>query len=84
MPAARLVRSGEFDCCMSTWAVARAMSLDFIPLAEKPYHLVVRRTQLDDPPIQTLIETLGRVSFRREVESCTGYNMRTAGDRLYP
>lgn len=82
LPAARLVRSGEVDCCISTEAVARALALDFIPLAQKPYHLVTRRAQLKHPPIQTLIETLGRASFRREVEARTGYSMRTAGDRL--
>jgi putative molybdopterin biosynthesis protein len=82
LPAARLVRSGEVDCCINTHTVARAMGLDFIPLAQKPYHLVLRRAQLSLPPIQTLLETLGHTVFRREVEACTGYNMRTAGDRL--
>lgn len=82
LPAARLVQSGEVDCCLSTQAGARALGLDFIPLAQKPYRLVVRRKQLDLAPIQTLIETLGRASFRREVEACIGYDMRTAGDRL--
>jgi molybdate-binding protein/DNA-binding XRE family transcriptional regulator len=82
LPAARLVQSGEVDCCISTQAGARALGLDFIPLAQKPYRLVVRRKQLDLPPIQTLIETLGRASFRREVEACIGYDMRTAGERL--
>lgn len=82
LPAARLVRDGEVDCCISTRAVARALALDFIPLAQKPYHLVIRRAKLKYPPIQALIETLGRASFRREVEVCTGYSMRTAGDRL--
>ncbi len=62
--------------------MARALGLDFIPLAQKPYHLVLRRAQLNHPPIQTLLETLGRSSFRSEVEACTGYNMRSAGDRL--
>ena len=81
-PAARLVENGEVDCCISTRAVARALALDFIPLAQKPYHLVIRRTKLSYPPIQALLETLGHASFRREVEVCTGYNMRTAGDRL--
>jgi molybdate-binding protein len=56
--------------------------LDFIPLVEKPYHLVICRAQLDLSPIQTLCETLGHVSFRNEVENCTGYNMHTAGNRL--
>jgi molybdate-binding protein len=82
LPAARLVRSGEVDCCISTQAVARALALDFIPLAQKPYHLVIRRSQLKYPPIQTLLEILGRASFRREVEAYTGYSMRTSGDRL--
>jgi putative molybdopterin biosynthesis protein len=82
LPAARLVQSGEVDCCISTQAAARALGLDFIPLAQKPYHLVVRRSQLNLPPVQTLIETLCRASFRREVETCIGYDMRTAGDRL--
>ena len=82
LPAARLVQSGEVDCCISTQAGARALGLDFIPLAQKPYHLVVRRTQLNLRPVQTLIETLCRASFRREVETCIGYDMRTAGDRL--
>jgi molybdate-binding protein len=82
LPAARLVRSGEVDCCISTQAVARALALGFIPLAQKPYHLVIRRSQLKYPPIQTLLEILGRAAFRREVGACTGYSMRTAGDRL--
>ncbi len=82
LPAARLVRKGEVDCCISTRAVARALALDFVPLAQKPYHLVLRRQRLHEPSIQTLLEMLGRVSFRREVESRTGYDMRTAGMRL--
>jgi putative molybdopterin biosynthesis protein len=82
LPAARLVQSGMVDCCISTQAVARALALGFIPLAQKPYHLVIRRAQLNHPAIQTLLDMLGHVSFRQEVESCTGYSMRTAGDRL--
>ena len=69
LPAARLVQSGEVDCCISTQAGARVLGLDFVPLAEKPYHLVLRRTHLELPAVQLLIETLGRASFRREVEA---------------
>jgi putative molybdopterin biosynthesis protein len=81
LPAARLVRDDEVDCCISTGVVARSLSLDFIPLAQKPYQLIVRRTHLKLPAVQTLIETLGRTSFRREVEAGTGYDMSKAGDR---
>jgi molybdate-binding protein/DNA-binding XRE family transcriptional regulator len=82
LPAARLVLSGEVDTCISTQAAASSMGLDFLPLAEKPYLLVLRRAHLDLPPVQSLVETLGRAAFRREVEACIGYDMRTAGDRL--
>jgi molybdate-binding protein len=82
IPAARLVQSGEVDCCVGTQAGARALGLDFVPLTQKPYHLVIRRKQLGLPPIQTLIETLGRSSFRREIEASVGYDMSTSGDRL--
>jgi len=44
--------------------------------------LVLRRTHLTLPPVQALIETLGRTAYRREVEACVGYDMRMAGDRL--
>jgi molybdate-binding protein/DNA-binding XRE family transcriptional regulator len=80
LPAARMVRTGEVDCCISTEAVARGLGLHFIPLVQKPYQLVIRRAQLTLPPIKALIETLGRSSFRHEVESCTGYKMRHAGE----
>jgi putative molybdopterin biosynthesis protein len=82
IPAARLVQSGEVDCCVGTQAGARALGLDFVALTQKPYHVVIRRKQLDLPPIQTLIETLGRSSFRREIEASVGYDMSTSGDRL--
>jgi len=82
LPAARLVQSGEVDCCISTQAAALTLGLSFLPLAEKPYLFVLRRTHLTLPPIEALVGMLGRSAFRREVESCVGYDMRTAGNRL--
>jgi DNA-binding XRE family transcriptional regulator len=38
---------------------------------------------VDLPPVRALIETLAFTSFRREIEDCTGYDMRTSGDRLF-
>lgn len=82
LPAAGLVYSGKIDGCISTQAAALTMGLTFLPLAEKPYLLVVRKAHLELAPMQALLEVLGRSSFRREVEACTGYDMSTAGNRL--
>ena len=82
LPAVRQVYAGEVDCCMGIESGARALGLDFIALNRKPYHLVIRRKDLELPPVKALLETLGRASFRREMENFTGYDIRTAGNRL--
>jgi molybdate-binding protein/DNA-binding XRE family transcriptional regulator len=82
LPAARLVQSGEVDCCVGTQAAALTLGLTFLPLAEKPYLLILRRANLTLSPVEALIGTLGRSAFRREVESCVGYDMRMAGNRI--
>ncbi len=82
LPAARMVQTGEVDCCVNTQAAASCLGLSFLPLVEKPYLLVLHRAHLKLPAVQTFVETLGHSAYRREVEACVGYDMRNAGDRL--
>jgi putative molybdopterin biosynthesis protein len=57
------------------------LGLDFIPLVSERYDLAIRRQHLDLPGIQTLLDTLSRSSFRRELESLGGYDTKGAGER---
>ncbi len=82
LPAAWRVQTGAADCCIATRAAARLFGLGFIPLVTERYDLAVRRTHLDLPAIQALFDTLGRASFRRELESTGGYDTRAAGQRV--
>jgi molybdate-binding protein len=82
LPAAWQVQSGAADCCIATRAAARVFGLGFIPLLTQRYDLVIRRQHLDLPAIQTLLDTLGRSTFRRELESLGGYDTRAAGERM--
>ena len=82
LPAAWQVRTGDADCCIATRAAARIFGLDFIPLASERYDLAIRRQHLDYPSVQTLLDTLNRASFRRELEGLGGYDTSTAGRRL--
>jgi putative molybdopterin biosynthesis protein len=82
LPAAWQVRSGDADCCIATRAAARVFGLDFIPLASERYDLAIRRHHLDHPPVETLLDTLNRASFRRELEGLGGYDTSAAGRRL--
>ena len=81
LPAAWQVQTGAADCCIATRAASRVLGLDFIPLVSERYDLAIRRPHLELPGIQTLLDTLSRSGFRRELESLGGYDTKGAGDR---
>jgi putative molybdopterin biosynthesis protein len=82
LPAAWQVKIGSADCCLATKTAACVFGLDFIPLKSERYDLVIRKQNLNHPGVQTLLDTLGRTAFRRELEGLGGYDTRIAGDRL--
>jgi molybdate-binding protein/DNA-binding XRE family transcriptional regulator len=82
LPAAWQVHSAEADGCIATRAAAKVFGLGFLPLVSERYDLVIRRQHLDLPAIQTMLDVLGRSSFRRQLESLGGYETRVAGQRM--
>jgi putative molybdopterin biosynthesis protein len=82
LQAAWQVLSGQADACIATRAAARVFGLGFVPLVSERYDLAIRRPYLEMPSIQTLLETLNRSNYRRELESLGGYDARAAGQRL--
>jgi len=82
LPAAWQVRAGLADACIATRAAARMFGLAFLPLVSERYDLAIRRQHLGLPAVETLLDTLSRSSFRRELESLGGYDTRAAGQRL--
>ncbi len=82
LPSARQVQMGRADCCMNTSAAARVFGLDLVPLVSERYDLVLYKRDLKLPQVQAVLDTLARASFRHELESIGGYDMKTAGDRL--
>jgi putative molybdopterin biosynthesis protein len=82
LSAAWQVKNGMVDCCLATKTAACVFGLDFIPLQSERYDLVLHKRNLSHPSVQVLLDTLGRTSFRRELEGLGGYDTRIAGDRL--
>jgi molybdate-binding protein/DNA-binding XRE family transcriptional regulator len=82
LAAAWQVQSGAADCCVATGAAARIFGLHFIPLVSERYDLVIRRQHLDLPRMQSMLDTLSRSSFRRELECLGGYDTRVTGQRV--
>jgi molybdate-binding protein/DNA-binding XRE family transcriptional regulator len=82
LSAAWHVSAGFADCCIATEAAARAFNLNFVPLLSERYDLVLRRKHLETPGVQVLLETLNRLSFRRELNSLGGYDTTNTGQRV--
>jgi putative molybdopterin biosynthesis protein len=63
--------------------VARAFSLDFIPLAEEDYDLIVTEDFAGDERFRILMDTLGSREFRGRLEDMGGYNTVESGKVKY-
>jgi len=79
LPAAMQVANGLADACIATKAAARVFGLDFVPLVSERYDLVLRKKNLDMAEMQALFDTLGRTSFRQDLEAMGGYDTSPAG-----
>ncbi|MFR9800933.1 molybdopterin biosynthesis protein [Pseudonocardia sp. RS010] len=82
LAVAAAVAAGRADAGLGILAAARAFGLDFVPVAEEPYDLVLRTGTLADPLTAPLWELLDRADFRAAVESLGGYNCAETGRRV--
>ncbi|NLX75097.1 MAG: molybdopterin biosynthesis protein [Synergistaceae bacterium] len=73
MEAANRVFSGLADATLGIKAVADALKLDFIPLAEEPYELVIPEKYLNHIGIIALLKSLEDKEWRKKVEKMGGY-----------
>ena len=64
---------GQADVAVVIEPVARAWGLDFLPLAEERFELVLRSGQLTDPGVQRLLGHLRSPGFAREVRAMGPY-----------
>lgn len=82
LPAAWHVLSGLADCCVATEAAARAFGLEFIPLRDERFDFVVPTELLPAAPVQRVLDTLHRLSFRNELNLLGGYDTNQTGAYL--
>jgi putative molybdopterin biosynthesis protein len=76
------VQSGAADAGLGVLAAARALDLDFVPLGEERYDLVVPVDLLDDPRVAPVLELLGQGAFREALRALGGYDDRETGRRV--
>ena len=78
--SAKTIQAGAVDTAIGIQAAAREYQLDFIPLFEERYDLIIPAewTKLAEP----LLNHLQTASFRQELNSLTGYNTARSGEQI--
>jgi putative molybdopterin biosynthesis protein len=79
MAVAVAVLSGKADAGLGIMAAARALDLDFIPITEERYDLIIPTRFLDLPMIRQVITIIGSKNFKEAVERLGGYSTRETG-----
>jgi len=73
------VASGRADCGLGIAAAAQALDLDFIPLFQERYDLVMPKQHADSELLAPLFGLLAGDEFREAVSKLTGYDVSVMG-----
>jgi putative molybdopterin biosynthesis protein len=76
---AAAVASGRADCGLAIAAAAQALQLDFIPLFQERYDLVIPRQFADSELLAPLFDVLHEGRFREGVAKMPGYDISVMG-----
>ena len=76
---AAAVAAGTASAGLGILPAARAFGLDFVPLVEERYDLLLSGSFLKTPEAEKLLKIISDQQFQSDVEALGGYSMRDAG-----
>ena len=76
------IQRGRANVGLGVEAAARKMNLDFIPLFDERYDLVLPQEQVENKELQPLLEYLQSGKFRRAIEELGGYETQHTGEQF--
>jgi len=82
MAVASAVASGIADAGLGILPAAKAMNLDFIPIAKERYDLIIPTVYFEDAKVERVIETVRSEEFKRIVSQLGGYDVSRTGEEL--
>lgn len=80
MAVAVAILSGKADTGLGVRSAANALGLDFVPLAEERYDLLIPEELFDTPMLRTVLDVITSARFRQAVEARGGYSTRETGN----
>jgi len=79
---ASAVAGGMADAGLGILPAAKAMGLDFIPVAKERYDLVIPSLYFEDEKMKRVIQTIRSDEFKSVVSQMGGYDVSKTGDEL--
>ena len=77
---AAAIAEGEADIGLGTSRVSRQLDgIEFIPLLEERFDLVIKKEQLESKAVQAMIKVMSSPSFRKEISHFSGNDHRDMG-----
>ena len=80
MAVAISVKSGVADTGLGVYSAAKAMDLDFIPLANEQYDFLLSAEYLEDERVQQFIAILSSDVFKQRLIDLGGYDVTHTGE----
>lgn len=84
MAVAVNVLTGAADTGLGIFAAAKALDLDFVPLARERYDLIIPDRFLDTPSVKAVLQLLKSPTFRARIEALGGYETTLTGQIMQP
>jgi molybdate-binding protein/DNA-binding transcriptional ArsR family regulator len=78
--SAKIIWAGGADVAIGIQAAAWEYQLDFIPVFEERYDLIIPAEQVD--LVHPLLDHLQTASFRKDLNTLTGYNTAHSGEQI--
>ncbi len=80
LAVAAAVASGRADCGLAIHAAAAALKLDFLPLYQERYDLIIPKEHHESARLMPLLQLLGDPEFQETVASLPGYSTDSMGE----
>ena len=79
LAVAAAVAGGRVDVGLGVLSAARALGMDFVPLQNEQYDLVMPREFYDSDLLQPLLALIRSAAFQQQVEALGGYDVSAMG-----
>ncbi|MPM87118.1 hypothetical protein SDC9_134211 [bioreactor metagenome] len=83
MSLAKAIDNGDADCGLGVYSAAHIFDLDFIPICEEDYDLLLKIDMLESQYVKHLLSTINKESFRNKLKSLGGYNLENMGEIVH-